>query len=128
MPIIHDLTIETNSISLMRLIDPRDLYHLCEKLLWRRSFIKNSISQWLTSTRDVKISNSSSIKSTRTTRHESHETWDVYEHVRLEIPEASEGWGAKKHVRHDAQATRESTKHKTCEIQEYVRHVRHEST
>ena len=47
--------------------------------------------------------------------------------VRLEAPEASEIWGAKEHVRHEARAALENARRKTREVQEeYVRPVRHE--
>ena len=38
----------------------------------------------------VKKSNNSSTKSARVTRHETYETWDAYDYVKLETPEASE--------------------------------------
>ena len=50
-------------------------------------------------------------------RHEMHT---------LEIPEASEGRRAKEHV--EFEPARETARHKTREVQEHLRHVRHEST
>ena len=50
-------------------------------------------------------------------RHEMHT---------LETPKASEGRGAKEHV--EFEPAREHARHKTREVQEHVRHVRHEST
>ena len=44
----------------------------------------------------------------------------------LETPEASEGRGAKGHV--EFEPAREQASYKTCEVQEHLRHVRHEST
>ena len=46
----------------------------------------------------------------------------------LQTPEAGKGRGAKEHVWQEARAVREISKHKTREVQEYVIHVRHEST
>ena len=50
-------------------------------------------------------------------RHEMHT---------IEIREASEGRGAKEHV--EFEPAREQARHKTREVQEHLRHVRHEST
>ena len=50
-------------------------------------------------------------------RHEMHA---------LETPEASEGRDAKDHV--EFEPAREQARHKICEVQEHLRHVRHEST
>ena len=49
-------------------------------------------------------------------RHEMHT---------LETPDASEGRGAKEHVKFEP--AREQARHKTREVQEPLRHVRHES-
>ena len=50
-------------------------------------------------------------------RHEIHS---------LETPEVSEGRGAKKHV--EFEPAREQARHKTHEVQEHLRHVRHENS
>ena len=50
-------------------------------------------------------------------RHEMHS---------LETPEASEGRGVKEHV--EFEPALEQARHKTREVQEHLRHVRHEST
>ena len=88
------------------------LTRLYEKTLLHGFFWKNDIPYSWTLALVVKNSNSSNNKSTRGTRHGNHEAWYVYEHVRLETPEASEGWGAQEQVGHKAQAGREHTRHK----------------
>ena len=90
------------ALNKVRLTDPGDLNYLYKKSLWWRSFFENRISQWFTLAQAVKDSNSSSTKSTKATRDISYEIWDGYEYVRLETPEAKEGWGTKKHQRHEA--------------------------
>ena len=50
-------------------------------------------------------------------RHEMHS---------LETPKASEGRGAKEHV--EFKPAREKARRKTREVQEHLRHVRHDST
>ena len=90
------------ALNIVRLTDPGDLNYLYKKSLWWRSFFENRISQWFTLAQVVKDSNSSSTKSTKATRDISYEIWDGYEYVRLETPEANEGWGTKKHQRHEA--------------------------
>ena len=50
-------------------------------------------------------------------RHEMHA---------LETPEASEGRGAKEHV--EFEPAREQARHKTREVQDHLKHLRHEST
>ena len=49
----------------------------------------------------------------KATRHDSYKTWDTYEYVTLETPEATEGWGAKEHERHKARAAQKSLRQNT---------------
>ena len=59
----------------------------------------------------------------KATRHE------MYKSIfRLETPEASEGRGGQEYVEFEAQNAREHARNKTCEVQEYVRYLRHENT
>ena len=57
---------------------------------------------------DVKISNN---LSTKTIKHETSETWDAYEHVRLKTPEASKGCGAQEDEGHEARSAGQHARH-----------------
>ena len=60
-------------VTAVRVIDPGDLYYLCEKSLPRRSFFKNVISSLLNLGQAVKTTNSSCTKSTKATRHKRYD-------------------------------------------------------
>ena len=49
-----------------------------------------------------------------------------HEMLSLETPKASEGRGAKEHV--EFEPAQEQARHKTRDVQEHLRHVRHENT
>ena len=66
-----------------------------------------------------KNSNSSNVSQ----RHESYESRGAYEYVTIETLEASKRLG--RAVQHKA---RENARHKKCEVQEFVIHVRHHIT
>ena len=83
------------------------------------------LKQWQTATIILSSGHKNSNSSNVSNRHESYESRGAYQYVTIETLEASKRLGAKENVQHKA---RENARHKKCEVQEFVRHVRHHIT